>query len=133
MKHRLISTMSIALLASVGFSLPVLAQNKTALPAETDKMPVVPGKKEMPTNSPTVEKMDDNTQRQHGRGGSAASPGRATNAKAPASGNAGTQTRLPPGEVRDWSAIDKNKDNLISPEEMEAALRESRPANATSK
>jgi hypothetical protein len=26
------------------------------------------------------------------------------------------------GEVRDWAAIDKNKDNLISPEEMEAEL-----------
>ena len=27
-------------------------------------------------------------------------------------------------EVRDWKAIDKNHDNLISPEEMEAALKQ---------
>jgi hypothetical protein len=31
------------------------------------------------------------------------------------------------GEVRDWAAIDKNNDNLISPEEMEAALKQNAP------
>jgi hypothetical protein len=29
------------------------------------------------------------------------------------------------GEVRNWNAIDKNHDHLISPEEMEAALKPS--------
>jgi hypothetical protein len=28
------------------------------------------------------------------------------------------------GEVRDWKAIDKNHDNLIEPEEMEAYLQQ---------
>ena len=32
--------------------------------------------------------------------------------------------RVAAGEVRDWRAIDKNHDNLISPEEMEAALKQ---------
>jgi len=45
-----------------------------------------------------------------------------------------TKAQHPPvaaGEVRDWRAIDKNHDNLISPEEMEAALKQ--PSSQTGK
>ncbi|MFK7963302.1 MAG: hypothetical protein AB8C46_04970 [Burkholderiaceae bacterium] len=30
-------------------------------------------------------------------------------------------------EVRDWSEVDTNQDNLVSPEEMEAYLEANRP------
>ena len=36
-------------------------------------------------------------------------------------------------EVRDWKAIDTNHDNLIEPEEMEAALQQKGPQANTSK
>lgn len=40
-----------------------------------------------------------------------------------ASAVAGTKT-ADGTEVRDWSAIDKNRDHLISPQEMESHLKE---------
>ena len=40
-----------------------------------------------------------------------------------ATAKAGKQSADPAMATRDWAAIDKNKDNLISPEEMEAYLK----------
>jgi len=38
------------------------------------------------------------------------------------------KTSLAPGQVRNWKAIDKNHDNLIGPEEMEAYLNQGKSA-----
>lgn len=40
-----------------------------------------------------------------------------------AAAKSGKQAADPAMATRDWAAIDKNKDNLISPEEMEAYLK----------
>jgi len=39
------------------------------------------------------------------------------------------KTTLLAGEVRNWKAIDKNHDNLIEPEEMEAYLKQGKSAS----
>lgn len=41
----------------------------------------------------------------------------------PAAKSASSATTAAAEKVRDWRAIDTNKDNLISPEEMEAWLK----------
>lgn len=124
MDKQLTSTLAIALLASAGWCASALAQDKAApaaSAANADKPQVVPGKKDLNPYPATVEKMDDNAQRIHDRDSAAGRQG--TNA-------AGRQARAPSAAVRDWAAIDKNKDNLISPEEMEAALKESWQSSA---
>jgi hypothetical protein len=120
------STIFAALLASAGLCATALAQDKVAPPAKTEKTQVTPGKNEVKPIAPTLEKMDDNAQRIHDRNRTAAPQGSASNVQG--SGNAGQATRGPAEGVRDWAAIDKNKDNLISPEEMEAELQRDRPA-----
>ncbi|EHR69443.1 hypothetical protein BurJ1DRAFT_0561 [Burkholderiales bacterium JOSHI_001] len=45
-------------------------------------------------------------------------------ARADATASARPAPATAPGQVRDWSKIDLNKDNLISPEEMEKWLAE---------
>ena len=124
MTHSLVSTMAAALLASAGLCTSALAQDKAAPPAKTDKTQVVPGKNDLKQSPATLEKMDDNAQRIHDRDRAAGPRGVQTTATAASS------TRAPADGVRDWAAIDKNKDNLISPEEMEAHLAEGRPAAA---
>jgi hypothetical protein len=42
----------------------------------------------------------------------------------PTKSNSQRQLHAQAGGVRDWNAIDKNHDHLISPEEMEAALKQ---------
>lgn len=125
MNNRLASTMAVALLAAAGLGTSALAQDKPATPADADKTQVVPGKKDLKPYPATVKKMDDNTQRIHDRDSAAAPQGSASNAKT--SGTAAEHSRKVPDGVRDWAAIDKNKDHLISPEEMEAALKEGGP------
>lgn len=147
MINRFTSTMAIALLAFA--SAPALAQNTTAPPANADKTQVQPDKGDLKPDPATVEKMDDNAQRIHDRDRDAAAQGKAPdaqgNAQSNAQGNAqgeaqgnsqgnaqanagnSQQARPSQGDVRDWSAVDKNSDNLISPEEMEAALKETSP------
>lgn len=125
MNTRLTSTMAVALLASAGWCATALAQDKAAPPAKADKTQVVPGKQDLKPSPATVEKLDDNAQRIHDRDRAAAPQGSASNVQANA--NAGQAARAPAEGVRDWAAIDKNKDNLISPEEMEAYLNEGRP------
>jgi len=62
--------------------------------------------------NPSNETMDANAQRAHSRAG----------ANMPSSSTGRTTSQANVGEVRDWRAIDKNHDNLIQPEEMEAEL-----------
>lgn len=125
MNNRLASTMAVALLAAAGLCASALAQDKAAPPANADKTQVVPSKKDLKPYPATVKKMDDNAQRIHDRDSAAAPQGSASNVQATAT--AGQQARKVPEGIRDWAAIDKNKDNLISPEEMEAALKEGGP------
>lgn len=129
MNNYLASTMAAAVLASAGLCASALAQDKAAPAAQADKTQVVPGKTD-PTPAPaaTIEKMGDNAQRIHARDSAAGLKGSAS--KAQAGANPGQQARTSSPAVRDWAAIDTNKDNSISPEEMEAALKEGgSPAN----
>lgn len=112
--NRFISSMAVAL-ACATFGGATLAQDKSTSPQKADKTKVTPGKKEAPkTAEPSVETMDDNAQRAHDRNKTAGAKDPAAARRAPTA----------VGEVRDWRAIDKNRDNLISPEEMEASLKQ---------
>jgi hypothetical protein len=107
--------LSAALVAAVT-TLTMAADPSSPVGNKADKTQVVPSRSDLqPGAAPTLSNMDDNAQRQHDPNSAAgtAKPAGAT----PAPGA---------GEVRDWSAIDKNKDNLISPEEMEAYLMQTR-------
>jgi hypothetical protein len=126
MTHPLASTMAAALLASAGLCASALAQDKAAPPTKAEKTQVTPGKNDLKQSPATLEKMDDNAQRIHDRDRAAAPRGSASNVQTTAT--ATSSTRAAADGVRDWAAIDKNKDNLISPEEMEAHLAEGRPA-----
>lgn len=98
---------------------------------KADKTQVVPARDDMkPGAAPSVPRMDDNAQRAHdpdraakskdkGKGAAASGETTATG------GKAGRATSS--ADVRDWSKIDKNNDHLISPEEMEEALKEPGP------
>lgn len=93
---------------------------------KADKTQVMPPRSDLkPGAAPTVPSMDSNAQRQHDRNAGAAKS--AGSAK-----TTGTATSAAPGagEVRNWGEIDKNKDNLISPEEMEEYLKQSRSTPA---
>ncbi len=131
MNNRLTTTLAAGLLASAGLCASALAQEKPAPPAKTDKVQVAPGKQQDPKAEPaTVEKLDDNAQRIHDRDRAAKPPGSAaSNVRTTTAPTAQASRGVPEG-VRDWAAIDKNKDNLISPEEMEAALKEGAPSAA---
>ncbi|MEO7337561.1 MAG: hypothetical protein ABIV63_13365 [Caldimonas sp.] len=62
-------------------------------------------------SQPSVKTLDDNAQREHDRNAATKPPSGVADARVAANG------------VRDWKAIDTNHDNLISPAEMEAALK----------
>ena len=91
---------------------------------KADKTQVMPSRSDLkPGAAPTVPSMDSNAQRQHDRNSGAA--------KTAGTGKvAATATPASVGEVRDWAVIDKNKDNLVSPDEMEAYLKQSGPIPA---
>lgn len=130
MVNRTTSMIAIALLGYAGFSTSVLAQDKAAPSADADKTQVAPDKKDLKPYPATVEKMDDNAQRMHDRD-SAASP-QASPTKPQANANADQQAGASQADVRNWDSVDKNNDNLISPEEMEAELKPTgtQPSNA---
>ena len=111
--NRFNSTLAIALVCAA-FGTGALAQDKPAPAGSTDKTKVAPSKKDVQQqqSDPKNENMDANAQRAHDRN---------------TGSSAKTKTQHPQvavGEVRDWKAIDKNHDNLISPEEMEASLKQ---------
>ncbi len=125
MINRTHSTIAVALLACSAWSGVALAQDRPAPARNADsKTQVTPGKQgNLPNAEPaSVERLDDNAQRIHDRNRSGA---------APRSNTGGQQAGAAEG-VRDWAAIDTNKDNLISPEEMMAFLRQGQatPAQA---
>ncbi|MCY7369574.1 MAG: hypothetical protein LH479_01550 [Polaromonas sp.] len=90
---------------------------------KADQTQVMPAREDLkPGAAPTIESMDANTQRAHDRDRGAKPEPRASAARAAPSAKAGPA--LAAGDVRDWKKIDKNQDNLISPEEMESELNE---------
>jgi hypothetical protein len=110
--NRVPSILAAIAFAAAAAAAPVLAQQQTPNPNE--RTPVAPGKEAMKPAAPSgqsVESLDDTTQRAHDRNRSGAAAGKPAQARAAE-------------DVRDWAAIDKNKDHLIQPEEMEAALNE---------
>lgn len=115
--HR-IHTTTLALAMLAGLGLPALAQNPAATGGK-DATQVVPKKEDLPAR-PSVPAMDANVQRQHDRDSGVKPQG--------ATAQRGGQVAA--GGVRDWDAIDTNNDNLIQPEEMEAALKEVGPQAA---
>jgi hypothetical protein len=113
---RFTMTITVALVSAC-FGATALAQDKPAA-TPAGKTQIKPGNTEAQQSKPqpTTESMDANAQRAHSRkSGSTPAPGAKTKAAPVAA-----------GEVRNWKAIDKNHDNLISPEEMEASLIASR-------
>lgn len=72
----------------------------------------------------TARDLDDNTQRQHSRSASPDAKPAAPTAQRKEGQPASMKDRGAPraSGVRDWAAIDTNKDHLISPKEMEVAL-----------
>jgi len=112
--NRYTSTMAIALLWA-GFGTAALAQNAPATSPNPGKTQTAPTKSDVQQQQaqPSNETMDSNAQRAQSR--SSGSTQQSSSKPRTAQANA--------GEVRDWNAIDKNHDHLISPEEMEAALK----------
>lgn len=103
---RITSTLAIAAISAVFGA--ACAQNN-------DRSKVVPTQKDVQQSQsqPSNENMDANAQRSHDRNTGSSRPNSKSQSAAVAS-----------GEVRDWNAIDKNHDNLISPDEMEASLKQ---------
>lgn len=116
-----------ALLASLALATGVA----TAQTAQ-DKTAVKPGQEQMKTQQqdPNARGMDDTVQRAHSRDQSS---GAAKDAKATGdTASTGATTSMSGkqaapqsgGATRDWATIDANHDNLVSPEEMEAGLKQ---------
>ena len=112
--NRYMSTMAIAFLWA-GLGTAAFAQNAPATSPNPGKTQTAPTKSDVQQQQaqPSNETMDSNAQRAHSR--SSGSTQQSSSKPPAAHANA--------GEVRDWNAIDKNHDHLISPEEMEAALK----------
>jgi hypothetical protein len=118
-----------ALLASLALVAGAATAQKTQ-----DTTTVAPGKEQMQTQQqdPNARGMDDNAQRQHSRdqssGANKGAAGGATGgdtAKTGATASmSGKQAAPQGGGTRDWSTIDTNHDNLVTPEEMEAGLKQ---------
>lgn len=95
----------------------------------------------MGAGAPSVGDLDAAAQRAHDPQGGARAEGAPAGSNAAgtdaganaaaqggAGGTAGADANVASsGETRDWSAVDANSDNLISPDEMEAALQERGP------
>jgi hypothetical protein len=77
---------------------------------------------------PSAQNMDANAQRAHSRS-RGTEPGNADAAKS--KGMQGSST-VASGETRDWSQVDTNHDNLVSPDEMQAYLDQHHPSGAKS-
>lgn len=100
----------VAALLSAGVVLPANAapdKSETKRGDKTRKPQTVPAT--TPPGTVTLEKMDDATQKNLGRGAVSTAPAN------PAAASRST-------EVRSWASIDSNHDQSISPAEMEAFL-----------
>lgn len=113
-----------AAFVAAALSTAALAQDKPTAPATSpnaNKRVQSPDKGTVQSQEPANENIDSNAQRQHSRSTPAAAPSAKTRGTAPSYSPQGA-------DVRDWRAIDTNRDNLISPDEMEAELGKSRGA-----
>lgn len=119
---RIHTALGAALLASSMIGGVAVAGDKADKTAGADKTEVVPSREDLNPNPASVEKMDANVQRQHDkdRDGNTSQPDTA-------SGASGGSAAAGGGETRDWDQVDTNNDNLIQPEEMEAALKAAGP------
>ncbi len=136
MKHT--SNLIALALAGTFAGAAIAADPAPAVGNKADSTKVVPQRSDLqPGAAPTVQSMGENAQRQHDRNAAATpkspdaakTPGvTATGATATTSATAAAPAPTGAGQVRDWAAIDKNKDNLISPEEMEEFLKQSSAA-----
>jgi hypothetical protein len=107
------SAMIAAALVCAAFGVGACAADNLARSTEADKTQVKPSKMEAQQAQPSNETMDANAQRAHDR-----------NTGSTTSRTTTQRPQVATGEVRNWDAIDKNNDNLISPEEMEAELQQ---------
>ena len=114
--------LAVAFVATAVFSSAVSAQTTSPATNKADPKQTMPARDDMkPGAAPTVQNIGDNAKRQHDP--KAAAANKAGTAAAAAATPATTGD-----EVRDWARIDSNKDNLISPDEMEKYLTDSRSA-----
>ena len=114
-----------AALVCAAFGAGAFAQDKPAPSRKaTDKTQVQPSKQEAQQTEPSNENMDANAQRAHDRN---------TGTTAKSKSGSKQQPQVAARDVRNWSAIDKNHDNLISPEEMEADLQQKGPSKDMTK
>lgn len=122
MKH---GTLTILAALFVGLSVggTAYAADQTAK-QKKDETQVVPSKQSLDPLPATVDKMDANAQREHDRDSGVA--GASADSSTSGSG------KMAPN-VRDWSKIDANHDNLIEPEEMEGWLKQTGPQAAKQK
>lgn len=136
-----------SVMASGAFAADDSKADKATKTNKADATQVVPSRDDLkPGAAPTVRDMDANTQRQHDPNSAAAKAGRdemkpdatptargtgeTTNLGRAGAQPAAAATATSAADVRDWAAIDKNNDNLISPEEMEEALKAPAPQAA---
>jgi hypothetical protein len=114
-----------AALVCAAFGAGAFAQDKPAPSRKaTDKTQVQPSKQEAQQAEPSNENMDANAQRAHDR----------NTGTTPRSGSKQQQQpQVSARDVRNWQTIDKNHDNLISPEEMEAELQQKGPSKDMTK
>jgi hypothetical protein len=74
--------------------------------------------------APTTQNMDNNAQRAHSKGKTAATAkDDAAHSKGMTGGSANAaESQVASGTTRDWAKIDANSDNLIEPDEMQKYL-----------
>jgi len=115
MKH-LKTTVTVSLLSEcsgAGAPAPDLSNRSSNTAPNPNKAQTAPSKDAVQQQqaNPSNENMDANAQRAHSR---------ASGSTKSSDGTKAAQANV--GEVRDWRAIDKNHDNLIEPDEMQAEL-----------
>ncbi len=160
MKTFLALTIATVWMLSASLSGLAFAQDKPDSAARADKGKVEPSAQDIKPYPATVDKMDANAQRIHDRDTGTSQPDSKSDSqggdkvKSSQSGQSNQQGGDKDGsqqssesnaqgsekggsaqETRDWAAIDENNDNLISPDEMQAALDASskQDASATAK
>lgn len=119
--NRFTSAMLVAALAAAGAS--AFAQSTT----------VKPGQEQIQAQDPSTGTLDNNAQRQHSReqsSGANKNDGAGSTAAGATTSMSGKQAAPQGGATRDWASIDANRDNLIGPDEMEAALKQGGTAPA---
>lgn len=83
----------------------------------------------MGAGAPDVKDLDNEAQRAHDpqTGAAAGGANASTGTQEAGTTTGGGANGAASGDTRDWAQVDANSDNLISPDEMEAALQEKGP------